>query len=55
MVRSTAVGAVLAAFIVVGTAYALSQPMWQNLIAEWFGGPQRTREAMAATEFHASA
>jgi tetratricopeptide (TPR) repeat protein len=41
MVRTIASAAVLGALIAVGAAYAASQPAWRNVLAAWFGAPER--------------
>ena len=41
MVRSMTLAAVLGAFVAAGAAFAVNQPAWQNLLAAWFGAPER--------------
>jgi tetratricopeptide (TPR) repeat protein len=50
MVRPIAFAAVLGALTAAGAAYAVSQPTWPNVIANWLGVPQRAAEAKLATE-----
>jgi tetratricopeptide (TPR) repeat protein len=50
MVRAIASAAVLGALIVVGTAYAASQPAWRNVLAAWLGAPERPAVTILAQE-----
>src|SRR5215470_12415606 len=50
MVRSLAAAAVLGAVIAVGTAYAISQRDWRNLMPAWLSGSERTSGPTLMTE-----
>ena len=50
MVRSITVAAVLGALVAAGAAYAVNQPAWRNVLAPWFGGPNRAAETALAQE-----
>jgi tetratricopeptide (TPR) repeat protein len=50
MVRAIASAAVLGALIAVGAAYAASQPAWRNVLAAWFGFPERPAATILAQE-----
>src|SRR5882762_6057808 len=50
MVRSITLAAVLGALVAAGAAYAVNQPQWRNVLAPWFGGPNRAAETILAQE-----
>src|SRR2546430_6027328 len=50
MVRSIALAGVLGVLVAAGAAYAVNQPGWRNVLAPWFGAPNRTVETALAQE-----
>ena len=50
MVRSIALAGVLGVVVAAGAAYAVNQPGWRNVLAPWFGAPNRTVETALAQE-----
>jgi tetratricopeptide (TPR) repeat protein len=50
MVRSMAFAAVLGALVAAGAAFAVDQPASRNLLAAWFGAPERPAETALVQE-----
>ena len=50
MVRAIASAAVLGALIAVAAASAASPPAWRNVLAAWFGAPERPAATILAQE-----